>query len=180
MNILRRTAIYTGLGLAAAALQASPAHPEADLPELARLIDAAGEQAPALVARSIAREESLARLAQAKAAYYPTLDFSGNSGYRQEYRTAAEDTDHLGDNFGLYLRRPLYHWNAIEARIKQAGLDQRNEELRHLHTLRLTKRGIRADYLLLLLNRTEQRNARLRREVLQADKSVTDSRAKAG
>ncbi len=180
MNFIRQSGIISGLCLSAIALSAAPTYPEASLPELAELISQAGDQAPALVAQSIAREESLARLAQAKAAYYPSLDLNGNFGYRQEYRTDAEDTNNLGVNFGLYLRRPLYYWGAIEARIKQAGLDQKNEELEHIHTLRLTKRNIRADYLLLLLNRIEQRNALLRREVLQADKAVTDSRQKSG
>lgn len=178
MNTLRRTAILSGL--ATASLCAAPSYPEANLPELAKLLEQAARHAPAITSQEIAREESLERLKQAKAAYYPTLDLNGNFGYRQEYRTDAEDTDNLGVNFGLYLRRPLYHWGAIEARIKQAGLDQKSEELEHIHTLRTIKRNIRADYLLLLLNRAEQRNAALRREIVQADKAVTDARQKSG
>ncbi|MDR1279943.1 MAG: TolC family protein [Opitutaceae bacterium] len=172
--------------LAAPAAPAAPAaepvvgYPEAWMPELARILDQARARAPQLIVKGIEQEESVARLRQAKAAYYPRLGLTANLGYRKEYRSEGDDIDNLGLNFNLALRRPIYHWGAIEARIRQARLDYKNEELDRILTLRRIHRGIRADYLSLLVNRAALRNARLRRRIFEERAATLRTSLEAG
>ncbi|EIP99830.1 outer membrane protein [Opitutaceae bacterium TAV1] len=167
---------------AAAAPAADPVvdYPEAWMPELARILDQARAQAPQLIVKGIEQEESVARLQQAKAAYYPRLGLIANLGYRKEYRSEGDDVDNLGLNFNLALRRPIYHWGSIEARIRQARLDYKNEELERILTLRRIHRSIRADYLSLLVNQAALRNARLRRQIFEERAATLRTSLEAG
>jgi len=142
-------------------------YPEADLPELAKLLEQAREKAPALVGQSFAQQESTARLDAAKAAYYPRLDLGGLLGYTYtQYSTGAyPDETHFGLGFNATATRPLYHWGAIEATIQQARLDFKNEELQRVFLLRQIKRTLRADYLTLLVNQQTLQTLRLRRQI---------------
>ena len=144
-------------------------YPEADIPELARLLDQAREKSPALVAQAIAQEESTARLAGAKAAYYPRIDLGGQFGLTQTtYANGAyPDEQTVGLAFNATVTRPLYHWGAIEATIQQARLDFKNEELQRVFILRQVKRSLRADYLSLLINQSTLQNLRLRRQITE-------------
>ncbi len=175
-------AAFALLGAAGLAAQSGPAYPEAQLPELSRLLEMARENAPSLVAQSIAKEESDARLDAAKAAYYPRFDLYSTIGVRQtQYSSsAAEDDTSAGANFNAVIRRPLYHWGAIEARIKQARLDQTNEDLQRVLVLRQIKRGLRANYLNLLVNQASLAQLRLRRESASAQLSRLGSDQQAG
>jgi outer membrane protein TolC len=142
-------------------------YPESQLPELAAILAAVPAKAPELILKSIKQEESVARLDQAKSGYYPRLDLRGSFGYeRNIYEKNLPDTDNFGVGYSAVLRRPLFHWGAIEARIKQARLDFTNEGLARELTLRSINRGIRADYLALLVNQSALRQAKLRREQL--------------
>ncbi len=142
-------------------------YPEAQLPELAAILDAVPAKAPELIVNAFKQQESGARLDQAKSGYYPRLDFHANFGYqRNVYEGTQPDTDNFGLGYNAVLRRPLFHWGAIEARIKQARLDFANETFARELTLRSINRGIRADYLTLLVNQAALRQATLRREQL--------------
>jgi outer membrane protein TolC len=152
----------------AAPLAATPVdYPESRLPELAAILAAVPAKAPELILKSIEQEESVARLEQARSGYYPRLDLRANFGYqRNEYEGNLPATDDIGLGYSAVLRRPLFHWGAIEARIRQARLDFANEGLARDLALRAVNRGIRADYLALLVNQSALRLAALRREQL--------------
>jgi len=179
----RLTAIIASLlGALALSAQDYPTYPESRLPELASLLEKARENAPALVAQSIAQQESVARLDVAKAAYYPRMDLNSTVGYRVTRYDASnvEDETSAGANFYAVIRRPLYHWGAIEARIRQATLDQGNESLQQTLILRQIKRGLRANYLNLLINQATLGNLRIRRELTEARLSRLASDQQAG
>lgn len=165
---LAATVLVSTLGSAGFALASGPvAYPESQLPELAGILAAVPAKAPELVVKAIEQEEAVARLNQAKSGYYPRLDLRANLGYeRNNYEGNQPDTDDFGLTYSAILRRPLFHWGAIEARIEQARIDFTNDTLARELTLRSINRGIRADYLALLVNQTALRNARLRREQL--------------
>ncbi len=160
----------------------SPAtYPESSLPELARILDTVPSHAPELISQGIQQEESTARLKQAKAAYYPRLDLGGNLGYRYTtYNGNQPDEDKFGLTFNATLRRPLYHWGAIEAKIRQARLDYANENILSELALRRIERDIRADYLSLLVNQAALRNAQLRRKVNEERAAVLKTNASSG
>lgn len=166
---LRRAALVLFVSLGSA-LSAQPTYPEAQLPELARLLEAAREKSPALVAQAFAQDEATARLRAAKSGYYPRVDLSSSFGYRKDVylEGPTPDEDSFGVNYSLTIRRPLYHWGAIEARIRQARLDFANESLQRVHLLRQIKRSLRADYLALLVNQASLRNLALRRQSAEA------------
>jgi outer membrane protein TolC len=161
---------------------ASPvSYPETSLPELARILETVPGKAPELIARSLEQEESTARLKQARAAYYPRLDLNGNFGYRYTtYGNNQPDDDSLGATYSATIRRPLYHWGAIEASIRQARLDFKNEGILSTLALRRIQRSIRADYLSLLVNQTALRNAKLRRQVNEERAAVLRTNASSG
>jgi outer membrane protein TolC len=161
------TAAFVLAGPARLAAASPVAYPESQLPELAAILAAVPAKAPDLIVKSIEQEESVARLDQAKSGYYPRLDLRANFGYQKNiYEGNQPDTDDFGLGYSATLRRPLFHWGAIEARIKQARLDFTNEGLARELTLRSINRGIRADYLALLVNQSALRQAKLRREQL--------------
>lgn len=161
------TAAFTLSAPARLAAAVPVAYPESQLPELAAILAAVPAKAPDLILKSIEQEESVARLNQAKSGYYPRLDLKANFGYQKNiYEGSQPDTDDFGLGYSAILRRPLFHWGAIEARIKQARLDFSNEGLARELTLRSINRGIRADYLALLVNQSALRQAKLRREQL--------------
>lgn len=182
-RLARRAAAFFVLVLGCnLAAQSAPFYAESALPELASLLEKARENAPALVAHTLAEQESLARLDAARAAYYPRLDLYSTIGARQTTydATGVEDESSAGANFYATLRRPLYHWGAIEARIKQARLDQSNEDLQRVLILRQIKRGLRANYLNLLVNKASLAQLRLRRESADAQLARLDADQKAG
>jgi outer membrane protein TolC len=185
MRLVQRftVVLFAALGLSSVLqAQITPSHPEALLPELSRLLEKARENAPTLVAQSLAKEESAARLDVARAASYPRFDLYSTIGIRQTTYDVlgAEDETSAGANFNAIIRRPLYHWGAIEARIKQARLDQANEDLQRVLVLRQIKRGLRANYLNLLVNQASLAQLRLRRESASAQLARLGSDQQAG
>ncbi len=157
-----------------------PKEVEVHFPELARLLQSARDRAPALIEQAITKEEADARLRQAKAAYYPRLDLLTNLGYRKDYRSGAEDTDNLGMTYSAALRRPLYHWGAIEAKIEQARLSHDNASLRYLYEQQQTERRIRADYLALILDNLALQNEEKKQVVLQSNHEIEQINFEAG
>ncbi len=156
--------------LLSSGLIASPIqYPETELPELAKLLEQARDKAPALVAQAIAQEESVARLDAAKSSYYPKFDLGANLGLAYDTYLSGNyaDESRFGLGFNAAITRPLYHWGAIEATIRQAKLDFNNEELQRVFILRQTKRTLRADYLSLLVNQAAIEILRLRRQITQ-------------
>ena len=146
----------------------APAAPESSIPELAAILQAARVHAPDLINQAFINEEADARLKQAKSAYYPSLGVVTNFGYRKDYRDGgAEDTDNLGITYSMALRRPIYHWGAIEAKIEQARIDNDSDQLSYLKSLQQIERNIRADYLTIILNNATLRNERAKQTILE-------------
>ena len=156
--------------------------PEEQLPELKKLLESAERQAPQLIEQSIARQEAEERLKRAKAAYYPRLDLNSNLGLRQTSYDApgVEDESSGGVTFHASITRPFYHWGAIEAQIQQARLDNESEELHRELMLRQIKRGIRADYLSLLINRVNLENLELQKKIAESDLEQYTSKTELG
>lgn len=145
-----------------------PTEVEAHLPELQAILTSAQQQAPELIEQGFMNEEAEARLKQAKSAYYPKLDLVTNFGYRKDYRSGdAENTDNFGLTYSVALRRPLYHWGAIEAKIEQARINNDSDQLNYLQNLQRVERNIRADYLSLILNNIALRNERAKQAILE-------------
>ena len=157
-----------------------PQEVEVHFPELSELLEFARDQAPALIEQAITKEEADARLKQAKAAYYPRLDLLTNFGYRKDYRSGAEDTDNLGMTYSAALRRPLYHWGAIEAKIEQARISHDNASLYYLYEQQQTERRIRADYLALILDNIALQNEETKQVILQSNHEIKQINFKAG
>ena len=168
------------LSVSVCLVYSQPKEVEVYIPELARLLQSARDQAPALIEQAITKDEADARLRQAKAAYYPRLDLLTSFGYRKDYRSGAEDTDKLGMTYSAALRRPLYHWGAIEAKIKQARLSHDNATLRYLYEQQQTERRIRADYLALILDNIALQNEEKKQVVLQSNHEIEQINFEAG
>ncbi len=157
--------------------QTTPTYPEVLLPELAQILEQARERAPALVAQASAQQEATTRLDAAKAADYPRLDFGGNFGMTRDTYLDGNypDEQKTGVAFNARVTRPIYHWGAIDAKIRQASLDFSNESLQRVFILRQIKRGLRADYLTLLLNQSSLEILQLRRQITADNATRTAS-----
>lgn len=163
-------AVCGTLLLSVPGLAALPPHPETQLPQLRSILESAKDRAPRLIEEAFLREEADARLLQAKADYYPRLDLRSNFGYRKDFRQGgAEDTDNFGLTYSAVLSRPLYHWGAIEARIEQARIDNDSEAIKYLENTRQIYRGLRSDYLTILLNQASIEAEQLQREIIQQE-----------
>lgn len=161
---LSASLLFTNFTVAAT----KPAELETQLPELQAILKSAQEQAPEIIEQALMNEEAQARLKQAKSAYYPKLEMVTNFGYRKDYRSGgAEDTDNLGLTYSMALRRPLYHWGAIEAKIEQARINNDSDQLNYLNNLQRIERNIRADYLTIILNNIALRNERAKQSILE-------------
>lgn len=146
----------------------APAPIEDSLPELAAILDSAENQAPDLAQEALLQREAAKRLKQAKAAYHPKLDLITNFGYRKDFRQDNEDTDHMGLTYTAQLRRPIYHWGAVEAGVEQARIQNANEKLDYQNRQRAIHYQIRADYLTLILDQLALKNEIRRKELLEA------------
>ena len=124
-NRITQLCATTALLLLAVTLSAANQPTEIDQrsPELKAILNSAQRKAPDLIKQEFIQTEADARLKQAKAAYYPSLHLTTNLGYRKDFREDdAENTDNFGLTYSAALRRPLYHWGAIEAKIEQARI----------------------------------------------------------
>ena len=146
-----------------------PLRPESQLPELNAILEAASGNAPGLVSQELLRQEANSRLKQAKSDYYPSIDAYGEIGYRKDYRQDAEDTDNFGLGSNIRLRRPLYHWGAIEAKIQRARIQNDTSTIDFWHANQQIQRRIRSDYLTLLLNKVSLRAEQFRSSTLKEE-----------
>jgi outer membrane protein TolC len=170
-NHIAQLCVTTVLLMLSGTLNAANQPTEIDqrLPELQAILSSAHQKAPDLIKQEFIKTEADARLKQAKAAYYPSLHAITNLGYRKDYRDdSAENTDNLGLTYSAALRRPLYHWGAIEAKIEQARISNDSDALHYLKNLQQIERRIRADYLTLILNNIALRNEQAKQTVLEA------------
>ena len=167
--------IYS-LGIASASSATAverPPLPEELFPELSSILEAAQANAPDLVEGSLLKQEADERLFQAKSEYYPNLSINSNIGQRNDYRDEGEDKEDLGVNYSANLKRPIYHWGAIESKIEQARIDNRIANLYYLNNLQKIERQLRQNYITLLLNQASLRNENNRRSNLQKEFEAT-------
>jgi len=147
--------------------------PEALYPELQAIIASAEINAPVLQAHAFYAAEADARYAQAKARRYLNATLFSQIGPRQEYYQSddVEDTSSFRVSAGIKLYRPIYHWGAIEAGIKQAQLGDQAAEIKFERKRSDLTRNLRADFLNLYLTEQSHRN-----EVQK--QSITDEKIK--
>lgn len=152
--------------LSGGAVREASALPEAYIPELHELLESADQKAPQLIEQALEGKEADERLKQAEAAFYPRIDLYSTIGYRQTtYDTVGvEDETSAGANFVASISRPFYHWGAIEAAIDQAKIDNETQAIQRALILRQIHRGLRADYLNLLVNNAVLDKLNLERE----------------
>lgn len=148
------------------------------LPELMSLIELARSEAPRLTNYHFLKEESAARYQQKRSRQLPDVNFSLQTGPREEFRSGRnnEDTSIFAINAGLFISQPLYHWGAIKADVERARLAAGDTYLEKFAQEAELIRNLRSDYLSLLMNgqymAREQRRLKLARE--QAEKKTND------
>ncbi len=127
--------------------------PEEVYPELQAIINSAEINAPSLQTHRNYNDEASERYEQAKARRYLNAKLYANIGPRNEYYQSgnSEDTSTFAMNTGINLYRPIYHWGAIEAGIKQAQLGSQSANLELEQKRSDLIRNLRADFLQLHL-----------------------------
>jgi outer membrane protein TolC len=147
--------------------------PEQFYPELRAILAAIETNAPGLQTHAYYAAEADERYKQAKARRYLNAKLFSNFGPRQKYYQSgnADDTSSFTMNAGINLYRPIYHWGAIEAGIKQAQLGDQAAEMEFERKRSDLTRNLRADFLNLHLTEQAYQN-----EVQQQE--ITDEKIK--
>ena len=154
-------------GEAKLAKSAKHALPENRYPTLLYVLKNATDKA-ARIQNELNREsEALERLEAAKSDYWPTLQLNGGVQLEQINRQSAENEKRFGAAFNARVRRPIYHWGAIEAKIEQARITYQQNKLNSRSTYQSLTQKLRRDFLELILNQIKRRNAELDREIQQ-------------
>jgi outer membrane protein TolC len=179
--LLKLALLFPLVSLSAADKTPPPQPPfllEDFLPELMSLIELAKTEAPRLRNYHFRQEESSARFQQKRSRQLPSINFSLQTGPREEFRSGRnnEDTSIFALNAGLFISQPLYHWGAIKADVERARLATGDAYLAKYAQEAELIRNLRSDYLSLLMNgqymAREQRRLKIARE--KAEKIADD------
>lgn len=154
--------------------------PEDYYPGLRTILEEAGSQAPELVRLGLSQEISRENLRIARSRHYPSVGIGGNLGYRFTQRQDEENDAAASAAISLGASRPLYFWGAVKAGIEKGEIDYENRIISSKQTFQETIQILRRQYLELILNEMEQRNARLRKSNLEQQIAQKESAYNAG
>ena len=154
--------------------------PEDYYPGLRDILMQAGQQAPELVLLGIDSEISQQNLRIARSRHYPTLGVGGNIGYRFTQRQGEDNDGAASASVSLGANRPLYFWGAVNAGIQKGEIDYETRVLTSQQRFLNTVQTLRNQYMDLILNEMELRNARLRKNNLEQQIAQKESNFDAG
>jgi outer membrane protein TolC len=166
-------------GQEAADLQALPV-PEEVLPPLESILKTAGERAPELVQIGLDRRIANEELTIARSRLYPSVGVGGNLGYRYVDRQGQDNDSNASGSISIGASRPLYHWGAVNARVRRGEIGVDNSLLSTRKNFQTTIQILRAEYLSLILDQMKLRNLRLQRANLERELENAQSRYDAG
>ena len=154
--------------------------PEEVLPSLESILATAGERAPELVQIGLDRQIANEELTIARSRLYPSVGVGGNLGYRYVDRQGQDNDSNASGSVSIGASRPLYHWGAVNARVRRGEIGVNNSLLSTRESFQATIQLLRAEYLSLILDQMKLRNLRLQRSNLERELETAQSRFDAG
>jgi len=178
---------FTVLGVLPAVLSAqtpplSATLPENFLPGLRDILHSALQQSPQMIARDIDLAAQEASRYQSAAQEWPSLN--GSASYFESKSAVATGigastaTSNKGVIYSLGLSQPIYHWGALQAATDISHLQIKISECQYADAYRQLATMIRAQYLSLIMQKLQDRNARFSLDQAKASLAVVQERFK--
>lgn len=156
--------------------------PEDLLPGLGEVLHGALQQSPQMISRNIDLASQEANRYQQAALQWPSL---GGTAYYTENKSAVSNnpnssTRNRGFFYNLNLNQPIYHWGALQAATDIAHLQIKISESQYADAYRQLAMTIRSQYLSLIVQKVQLRNARYAFQLAQAALATMEERFKNG
>jgi outer membrane protein TolC len=157
--------------------------PEDFLPGLRDILHSALQQSPQMIAHNIDLAAQEANRYQQVAAEWPSV--GGSLGYI-DYHSAASvaksfassSANSQGPIYGLNIGQPIYHWGALQAAAEIAHLQIKISEHQFADGYRQLATSVRTQYLSLIIQKVQIRNARFAFDQAKASLNVVQERFK--
>jgi outer membrane protein TolC len=157
--------------------------PEDFLPGLREILHSALQQSPQMISHNIDLASQEANRYQQAAPEWPSLNGSidyleNQSKVSSNSANATPSTSSKGFFYSLYLAQPIYHWGALQAATDIAHLQIKISERQYADAYRQLATTIRSQYLLLIMQKMQVRNARYALDQAKTSFTVVEERFK--
>lgn len=175
------------VGLAAPPLPASdpqfqPYRIEAIFPQLTPILEAALQQSPQMLARSLDITQAEAAYVMTRSNLIPRLDgslyYSTNETSITEQASVRSRSDGLFYNIAFY--QPVFQWGTLKAQVDSSKIGIEVAKKNYAEAYRLLAVTIRQQYLTLIVRKASVRLAREGLRLQQANLEVEEERLRAG
>jgi outer membrane protein TolC len=156
--------------------------PEDFFPGLRDILYSALQQSPQMIAHNLDLAAQEANRYQVAAGQWPSVGGNVNYAYQQSYLASNtnENTVSKGFYFGLGLSQPIYHWGALQAATDIAHLQIKISEHKYADAYGQLATTLRSQYLSLIAQKVQLRNARLSLDQTKAAAALVEDRFKSG
>ncbi len=154
--------------------------PEDVLPGLRDILHTAMQQSPEMISHNLDLAEQEANRYQQAAQEWPGVSGNFNYAFNKSFvaSNASAATSNSGFVFGVNLYQPIYHWGTIKARIDIAHLQIKISQRRYADAYRELATSLRTQYLSLIAQKVQLRNARFSLGQTKTAVAVVDDRFK--
>jgi outer membrane protein TolC len=154
--------------------------PEDFFPGLRDILHSALQQSPQMIAHNLDLAAQEANRYQAAAGQWPSLGGNVNYAYDQSYLASNTNANTInkGFLFGLGLSQPIYHWGALQAATDIAHLQIKISEHQYAEAYGQLATTLRAQFLSLIAQKVQLRNAHLSLDQTKALVAVVEDRFK--
>jgi outer membrane protein TolC len=154
--------------------------PEDFFPVLRDILHTALQQSPEMISHNLDLAAQEANRYQTAAQLWPSLGGNVNYAYDQSYLASNTNANTVtkGFFFGLGLNQPVYHWGVLRAAVDIAHLQIKITERQYADAYAQLATTLRSQYLSLIAQKVQLRNARLSLAQTQAAVMVVEDRFK--
>ncbi len=158
--------------------------PEAALPGLKPILEAAAKQSPTMLARNTDLAQAEASLYQANSVYWPQLNGGAGYSYNNSRSVvdgrAGEPSASTGISYNIGLGQNLFQWGAIKAGVDMTKISQKVTQRYYAEAYRTLSLSVRSQYLTLILKKATLQNSHRQLELQQRDLSQLEQKLKEG
>jgi outer membrane protein TolC len=154
--------------------------PEDFFPGLRDILHSALQQSPQMIAHNLDLAAQEANRYEAASGQWPSLGGNINYAYDQSYLASNTNANTLNKGFlyGLGLSQPIYHWGALQAATDIAHLQIKISEHQYAQAYGQLATTLRSQFLSLIAQKVQLRNARLSLDQTKASVAVVEDRFK--
>jgi len=154
--------------------------PEDFFPGLREILRSALQQSPQMIMHNLDLAAQEANRYQAAAGQWPSVGGNLNYAYQQSFLASNTNANNVSKGFyyGLGLSQPIYHWGALQAMTDIAHLQIKISEHKYADAYGQLATSLRSQYLSLIAQKVQLRNAHLSLDQTKASVAVVEDRFK--